>query len=133
MAGVAAPCAPPRVSWSSGAAEAGGQLPGQARQKAWSAEDDGAAPVQQDALLRVPAHGPGQRDALGVTADGCEIVRGIRMIYPGDLLLDDRALVQVCRHVVRRGPNPLNAVCLRLMIGPRALEARQERVVDVDD
>ncbi len=65
-----------------------------------SAEDDGAAAVQQDAMLGVPADGAGERDPLGVAADGGQILRAVRVVDPGDLLLDDRALVQVGRDVV---------------------------------
>jgi hypothetical protein len=31
-----------------------------------SLEDDGTPAVQQDAVLGMPAHGPGERDPLGV-------------------------------------------------------------------
>ena len=56
-------------------------------------EDDGTAAVQQDAVLGVPADGTGERDPLGVPADGGEAFWAARMVDPGDLLLDDGALV----------------------------------------
>ena len=49
-----------------------------------------------------------------------------------DVLVDDRPLVEVARYVVRGGPNQLHAALVRLVIGPRALEAGQEGMVDVD-
>ena len=48
------------------------------------------------------------------------------------VLLDDRALVEVRGHVVGGGADQLDAAVEGLVVGPRALEARQERVVDVD-
>ena len=52
---------------------------------------------------------------------------------PLDLLLDDRALVEVGRHIVRGGTDQLHAAGVRLVVRLGALEARQEGVVDVDD
>src|SRR5262249_10050591 len=98
-----------------------------------SPEDDGAAAVEEDAVLGMPAHGVSQRNPLGVTADGREVFGAVRVVDAGDLLLDDRALVQVGRHVVRGRADQLHAVRVRLVIGPGPLEAGQEGVVDVDD
>ena len=49
-----------------------------------------------------------------------------------DFLLDDRTLIQIRRHIVRRGADQLHAARERLVIGLRALEARQEGMVNVD-
>jgi hypothetical protein len=49
-----------------------------------------------------------------------------------DVLVDDRSLVEVARHIMRGGADQLHAALVRLVIRTRALEARQERVVDVD-
>lgn len=54
------------------------------------------------------------------------------MVHPGDLLLDDRPLVQDGRHVVRRGADQLHPARVRLVVRLGALEGRQERVVNVD-
>ena len=51
----------------------------------------------------------------------------------GDVLLDDRTLVQVGGHVVGGRADQLDAAIVGLRVGARALEGRQERVVDVDD
>src|SRR5579875_3027349 len=96
-------------------------------------EDDGAAAVQQDAVLGVPADGAGQRDPLGVAAERGEVLRAGGMVHPDDLLLDDRALVEFGGDVVRGRADQLHPVLIRLVVGPRALEAGQEAVVDVDD
>ena len=45
------------------------------------AEDHGAAAVGQDAVLGVPAHGPGEGHPLGVAADGRDVLRAIRVVY----------------------------------------------------
>ncbi len=55
------------------------------------------------------------------------------MIYPHHPLLDNRPLIQPLRDKVRRRPNQLDAPIISLMIRLRALEARQERMVDIDD
>src|SRR5260370_40179687 len=65
-----------------------------------SLEDNCAATVQQDAVLGVPADGAGERDPLGVAADGGQVLRAVRGVAPGELPLDDRALVQAGRAVV---------------------------------
>jgi drug/metabolite transporter (DMT)-like permease len=97
------------------------------------AEDDGLVAVEQDPVVGVPADGPGQGEALGVPADGHQLGRAVRVVDPGHLLLDDRPLVEVGGDVVRGGADQLHPARVRLVIGPRALEAREEGVVDVDD
>jgi drug/metabolite transporter (DMT)-like permease len=97
------------------------------------AEDDCLVAVEQDPVVGVPADRPGQGDALGVPADGHQLGRAVRVVDPGHLLLDDRPLVQVGGDVVRGGADQLDPARVRLVIRPRALEAGQEGVVDVDD
>jgi O-acetylserine/cysteine efflux transporter len=107
---------------------------GQSRPAAGAlAEDDGLAAVEQDPVVGVPADRPGQGDALGVPADGHQLGRAVRVVDPGHLLLDDRPLVQVSGDVVRGGADQLDPARVRLVIRPRAFEAGQEGVVDVDD
>ncbi len=81
----------------------------------------------------MPAHGSGQYLSLDVAAHGNEPVDVAAVVDPGDVLLDDRAFVEVRCDVVGGSPNDLHAVCVCLGVGPGSLEARQERVVDVDD
>ena len=54
------------------------------------------------------------------------------MVDALDVLLDDRPLVEVGRHVVRGRADQLHAAVVRLVVRLRALEAGQEAVVDVD-
>ena len=58
--------------------------------------------------------------------------RVVGVVDPDHLLLDDRALVEVGGDVVRRRADQLHAAVVRLVVRLRALEAGQERVVDVD-
>src|SRR6266571_3226020 len=81
----------------------------------------------------MPLHGPGQGYRLDVSPDGGELFRRVRVVDASDLLLDDRALVQVRRYVVRGRPDQLDATRVGLVVRLRAAEARQEGVVDVDD
>src|SRR6202012_851820 len=128
QAGVALPPPPPthrpRRSWSRGISQA-----------PWSRsihEYDGLAAIEDHAILQVTPHGPRQHAALDVAALAHEIVRRIAMADALDVLVDDRALVEVAGDVMRGGTDQLDAALMRLMIGPRTLEARQERVMDVD-
>jgi len=47
-------------------------------------------------------------------------------------LLDDRTFVEIGRHIMRRRAYQLHAAVERLVIRLGALEAGQERVVDID-
>lgn len=55
------------------------------------------------------------------------------MVDPDDVLLDDRALVQIARDEMRRRADDLDPPLVRLVVGLGALERGQEGVVDVDD
>ena len=56
----------------------------------------------------------------------------VRYDDPLDILLDNRSLIEIGRHEMRRGANQLHPALMRLMIRPGALEPGQEGVVDVD-
>jgi hypothetical protein len=49
-----------------------------------------------------------------------------------NVLLDDRALIQVRGDVVGRSANQLHSALMRLMVWLGPLEARQKRMMDVD-
>ena len=55
------------------------------------------------------------------------------MVDAPGVLLDDRSLVELGRHVVAGGADQLHAPLEGLVVGAGAGERRQERVVDVDD
>ena len=96
-------------------------------------EDDRSVAIHEDATLRVEADGLGEDAALHVLAEGHHVGRGVSVGDTGDVLLDDRALVEVGGHVVGGRTDQLDAALVGLRVGARALEGGQEGVVDVDD
>src|SRR5712675_2396135 len=78
------------------------------------------------------AHRARQHAALDVAALADEILGRIAMADALDVLVDDRALIEVARDVMRGGADQFDAALMRLVVGPRALEPWQERVVNVD-
>ena len=89
--------------------------------------------VANDAVVAVPGHCSGQDEPLHIRAAELEILYRVGMRHPDDVLLDDRALVELLGHVVRRGADELDSTFLRLVVRTRAHERREEGVVDVDD
>ena len=83
-------------------------------------------------MLHVRAHRAGEDDGLQIAALADEIVDRVAMGDRGDVLGNDRPLVQLGRRVVRSGADELDTALLRLVVGLGADEGRQERVVDVD-
>jgi hypothetical protein len=88
--------------------------------------------VDQDAALAVPVDGASQRQALGVAADGDELVGAGTVIDADDVLLDDRSLVQIGGDVVGGGAHEFHSAAMGLVVRLGSGEARQEGVVDVD-
>ena len=84
-------------------------------------------------MLEVELHRAGERDALDVPSHRSQILDRLRVIHSFDRLLDDRAFVEIRRHVVRRCADQLHAARMRLVVRLRTLEAGQEGVVDIDD
>jgi len=88
--------------------------------------------VHERPPFEVKSDGAGEHTALDVTALADEILGAVLMADPLDVLLDDRALIEIGGDVVRRRADQLDAAGVRLVVGLGALEARQEAVVDVD-
>jgi hypothetical protein len=97
------------------------------------AEHDRALPVEEDAILGEESHGSGEYEAFDVASDFGEVFDGLGMGDSVDLLLDDRALVEVGGDEVRGGADEFDATIVGLLVGLGAFEAGQEGVVDVDD
>src|SRR5437899_1939576 len=95
-------------------------------------EHHGLAAVEDDAILEMMAHGAREHAALDIAALAREIFRRVAMADALDVLVDDRAFVEIAGNVMRGRADQLDAAFMGLMVGTRALEARQERVVDVD-
>src|SRR3569832_163715 len=92
----------------------------------------GLAAVWDHAVLQMMPHGARQHAALDVAALAHEVVWRVAMADALDVLIDDRPLVEVACDVMRGGADQFDTAFMRLMIGTRALEARQEGMMDVD-
>ncbi|MCO5555083.1 hypothetical protein L7F22_008623 [Adiantum nelumboides] len=99
---------------------------------AGSAEDDGPVALDQHPVLQVPPQPAGQHQALDVASPSHHVGRGVPVVDAGDVLLDDRAGVEVGGHVVAGRADQLDPARVRLVVRPRTREGRQEAVVDVD-
>src|SRR3990172_9917413 len=101
---------------------------------AWSSiEHDGLVAVHEHAVAEVQVDGAGEHDLLEIAALAHQVVDGVAVADSGDVLLDDRSLVQLRRGVVRRRADDLHAAFVRLVVWACAGERGQELVVDVDD
>src|SRR6478735_107717 len=97
-----------------------------------STENHAALAVEQDAPLGMPAHRARQHDRFEITSDLLEALGCVLMTHSLHRLLDDRTLVEIGRDVVRGGADDLHAAFVSLVVRPCALEARQERMMNVD-
>jgi hypothetical protein len=73
-----------------------------------------------------------QHRTLDVGAEADQVGGGVPVVHADNVLLDDRALIQVLGDVVSGGADQLDATILRLLERAGADEGGQERVVDVD-
>jgi len=73
--------------------------------------------VQQDAVVYVPAHGAGQHDALDVAAQAAEVFGVVAVVDAQDVLLDDRAGVEVLAHVVGGGADQFDTSLVGRLVG----------------
>ena len=89
-------------------------------------------PLRMHAILQMMAHRARQHAAFDIASLADEIVGRIAMADALDVLVDDRAFVERAGDVMRGGADQFDAAFMRLVIGPRALEARQERMMDID-
>ena len=78
-------------------------------------------------------HRPRQHHLLQLAPLADQVGDGVALADAHHVLLDDRPLVELRRHVVGGGADDLDAPLLGLVIGPGAGEGGEERVVDVDD
>ena len=68
-----------------------------------SGEDDGLAAVDEDAVFDVPDDGTGEDGALDLAADPAQVGHVLAVIDAPDVLLDDRAGVEILGYVVGGG------------------------------
>ena len=88
--------------------------------------------VQKHPVLEHVGDRAGEHAALDVAPLAHEIVGRVAVADALDVLFDDRPLVEIGGDEMRRRPDQLDAARMGLVIGLRALEAGQERVVNVD-
>ncbi len=95
-------------------------------------EHHGLAAVEDHPVLEMMPHGARQHAAFDVAALANQIAGRIAVADAFDILVDDRAFIERAGDIMRGGADQLDAALMGLMVGPRALEARQELVMDVD-
>lgn len=98
-----------------------------------SVEDDRAVTVHEDPSFRMPGHCSCQYRCFDILTALDEVGDVAVVIDASDILLYDRPLVEIRGDVVGRGTDDLHSAGVRLVIRLCALEAGQERVMDVDD
>ena len=77
-------------------------------------------------MLDLEPDGFGEHRFFQILSLPDEVFHGILMGDPGDVLRNDRALIQVGGDVVAGCPDDLHAPVECRMVGPGALEGRQE-------
>ena len=80
-------------------------------------EDDRSPTAEQHAVLAVPSDCSRQRLALVIPTERNQLVRIHRVVDTSHLLLDDRALIEMGRHVVRCSANQFHAMSMSLEVG----------------
>ena len=88
-----------------------------------SFENNSFMPADQDTVFAVPFNCACQDLAFGVSPLCGQVVNRQTVVNTGDVLLDDGALVQVCRYVMGGGTDQFNASVMRLKIRFCTLEA----------
>jgi hypothetical protein len=84
-------------------------------------------------VFQVPGDGTREHYTLQVSAFANQVFHLLAMRDAHYVLLDDRAIVQDCRHVVAGGADQFDAAVKRGVVGTRSDESRQEGMVHVDD
>src|SRR3954451_21644015 len=96
------------------------------------AKHHGPCAIHQDTALQQPPKRARQHPTLDVTTNANQVIRRMRMADAFHVLFDDWALVEVGCYKVRRRADDLYTALMSLMVGLRAFEPGQERVVYVD-
>ena len=68
-----------------------------------------------------------------IAPQGYVILWRLGMRDAHDVLFDDRAFVQIARHIMRGRPDQLHPAFIGLFVGVRPLEGWQKGMVDIDD
>jgi hypothetical protein len=89
--------------------------------------------MDEDAILDMPHHRPGEHGAFDLPTDATKIFGGVPVVDPVDILFDDRASIELIRHVMGGCADELDASRRGLGVRVCADEGRQKAVMDVDD
>ncbi len=81
----------------------------------------------------MPPDRPGQDRLFQILSLSNQVLQIIPVGDPGDVLLDDRPLIELLRHVMGGGPDHLHPAREGLLVGLSPDEGRQEAVMDIDD
>src|SRR4051794_39897551 len=95
-------------------------------------EHHSLAAIGDDSVLQMVTQRARQHPAFDIATPADEIVWRMAMADAFDVLIDNRAFIEVAGNVVRGSADQFDAPLMRLMVGPRALEAGQERMMDID-
>src|SRR5262249_17185084 len=95
-----------------------------APRNAESVEHDRASTVHEDAVLDVRAHRTRQHRDFEVTTSTAKVVDGVAMAHPDDVLVDDRAVVELRAHVSRGHPDEFHRTIVGLVVRPSSTERR---------
>src|SRR5699024_5883675 len=96
------------------------------------AEDHRAVRIEEDPVLRVPAHRTGEHPPLDILPELHELTGVIGVGHPLDVLLDDRALIEVRGRIVGGRADEFHPAGVGLVVRAGPLERGEERVVDID-
>ena len=80
----------------------------------------------------MPMDGLSEDPTFDVTSLANKIFRTVGMADGFDILMNDRAFIEIRSDIVRGGADHLHATCIGLMIGFGTFEPWQERMMDVD-
>ena len=75
----------------------------------------------------------GKHLSFHISTQAYVVLAALGVGHANDVLLDDGALIQIACHIMRCGTNQLDPAFKGLLVGICALEARQKRVVDIDN
>lgn len=89
-------------------------------------EDNGSVADEQHAILCPQTDGASKDESLGVLTEFDDLLRGVCVGDPSDVLLDDRTFVKVRGHEVCRCTDELDASGMRLVVRLRAFEPREQ-------
>lgn len=98
-----------------------------------SVEHNSLVPIQNNPPLSNILDGGSKNITLDITASMGQLLGAHPVVDPHDILLNNRALIQIASNKVGRSANDLDTAVISLVVGLGALERGQETVMDVDD